>query len=455
MCHPIDDIRVAFPDGVYSDVRLEQTVDSAISLRNGELRDVQNRTETGALCRVHKEGRWYFASTTDLDRIDAILVELAASTALPAGDAIDLETLLEANQADARRFDDARVDAAPLGEKLRLVRRYAQSLTRPSIRTWAARWADQRRDRRFVSSHGADVRHDYQEAGIILHFTMSDGDQTLSESYFRAGHWFHELVDDAEADIAAMQTFLDRCERFVSSAEPIEPGTATVVMAPKVAGVFAHESFGHKSEADFMLGDPAMLEEWHLGKRIGRPLLSIVDSGEPLGSGYMPYDDEGQKTGRTYLIKDGVLSGRLHAGHTAAALGEGTTANARAMSFRFEPIVRMTTTWIEPGTDTVESLLAGVEDGYFIETIKHGSGMSTFTIAPGMSWRIRDGKIAEPVRIAVLTGTVFETMGEIDGLSDTIERPFLVGGGCGKFDQWPLSVGFGGPHVRVRAMSVA
>ena len=81
--------------------------------------------------------------------------------------------------------------------------------------------------------------------------------------------------------------------------------------------------------------------------------------------------------------------------------------------------------------------------------------MSTFTIAPGLCWRIRNGKIAEPVRVAVLTGTVFETLGEIDGLSDSVEVPFLVGGGCGKMEQWPLSVGFGGPYVRVRRMNLA
>ena len=97
----------------------------------------------------------------------------------------------------------------------------------------------------------------------------------------------------------------------------------------------------------------------------------------------------------------------------------------------------------------------GFEDGFFIESCKHGSGMSTFTIAPSLAWRIKDGKVTDPVRIAVITGTVFETMGEIDGLSDTVEQSFKLGGGCGKFEQWPLSVGFGGPYVRIRRMNVA
>ena len=67
---------------------------------------------------------------------------------------------------------------------------------------------------------------------------------------------------------AKFNAFIDKCEHYVVHAEPIEPGNAVVVMSPPVTGVFAHESFGHKSEADFMLGDPSMLEDWKLGTQV-------------------------------------------------------------------------------------------------------------------------------------------------------------------------------------------
>ena len=53
------------------------------------------------------------------------------------------------------------------------------------------------------------------------------------------------------------------------------------------------------------------------------------------------------KAKKTYLIKDGILTGRLHSATTAASLNEELTGNARALNFEFEPIVRMTTTYIE------------------------------------------------------------------------------------------------------------
>ncbi len=80
--------------------------------------------------------------------------------------------------------------------------------------------------------------------------------------------------------------------------------------------------------------------------------------------------------------------------------------------------------------------------------------MSTFTMAPSLSYVIRDGKIAEPVNISVVTGNVFKTLSEIDGVSNELELLSFVTGGCGKMEQYPLPVGFGGPYVRVNNLNV-
>jgi len=453
--HPLESISINFPDGVYADVRLERNAEHRMLIRDGALEDVQAKVETGALIRVLKDGRWLYASTTDLDTIDATLAELACSSALPPADGDSGVSALVVHQDRCWAFDDERVDALSVPVKLELLEHFTVALGRALVRTWSAQWIDQHRDRRFISSRGADVRHDYQECGFTLRFTIGEGAKAVDERFIAADHRFSTLLARKAALIGELAEVLEKCEAFAAGAVPVVPGQATVILSPEVAGVFAHESFGHKSEADFMLGDPAMLDEWSLGTPVASELVSIVDGGAGWGSGYMPYDDEGQKTGETALIRDGMLTGRLHSAMTASVLGEAPTANARAISFRYEPIVRMTTTTFAAGKQSRDQLFSEVEDGFFIETVKHGSGMSTFTIAPGLCWRIRQGVLAEPVRIAVLTGTVFETLGEIDGLSNEVEVPFLLGGGCGKMEQWPLSVGFGGPYVRVRRMSVA
>ena len=78
--------------------------------------------------------------------------------------------------------------------------------------------------------------------------------------------------------------------------------------------------------------------------------------------------------------------------------------------------------------------------------------MSTFTIAPSLAYEIVDGKLGRPVQISVLTGSVFETLGLIDGLTKDVTLLSFVTGGCGKMEQWPLRVAFGGPYLRVRGL---
>ncbi len=440
---------IEWPEGVYADVRFEEATTTSIRIRDGVRDNVTARAEVGAFLRVMRNGMWATAATTDLTDLGAQLRTLAQ--AIPEGQGIDPRGALTPHRETVTPFADRRADQVPLGDKLARLEAVLTAMDRPSIQTWSGTWVDSYRWRAFCSSEGAEVITDGQLVGMAVRYSVGEGENRFSDSWTVGADTIEELGGSAEELSAA----LDVAERFAAEAQPVEAGPATVILSPYTAGVFAHESFGHKSEADFMIGDPSMLEAWKLGSKVGSEVLSIVDDGGIRGSGFTPWDDEGQPASQTWLVKDGVLTGRLHSATTATALGEGVTGNARAMSFRYEPIVRMTSTYIAAGESTKEELFAGVEDGYFIESFRHGSGMSTFTIAPALAWRIRDGRIAEPVRISVISGTVFETLGLIDGVSNEVELMPTVTGGCGKLEQYPLPVAFGGPYVRISRMMVA
>jgi len=450
----VADPQIAFPAGVYSDVRVETRSKTVITTLNGEVIDATTHNTRGAFVRVLRGGIWRMASTTDLSEISGLLESLASGDDVANDTAFDPSERLVPHQATVHRYQDQRVTEISMADKLTLLRRFAGPVsTCELLRQHRAIYADFHQERLFRSSRGAEVRTDHQQAGLALAVTVAHEDSTFSDSLQVAEPSFDILLDqDHESRVG---NWLERVERYVRDAVPIEPGKYPVILAPAVAGVFAHESFGHKSEADFMLGDVASLESWKIGSQVGAETLSIVDDGALTGSGYTPYDDEGQPASKTWLIKDGLLRGRLHSAETATALEESTTGNARAMNFKFEPIVRMTSTYIEAGSDTREQLFERVQDGYYLETFKHGSGMSTFTIAPSLAWRVRDGKIAEPVRINVATGSVFETLGLIEAVSDEVQLTPSVMGGCGKMEQFPLPVAFGGPFVLVSEMNLA
>ena len=113
----------------------------------------------------------------------------------------------------------------------------------------------------------------------------------------------------------------------------------------------------------------------------------------------------------------------------------------------------MTTTYIEKGDRPLSGILAEMDRGIFVDTVNHGSGMSTFTMAPARAYLIENGRITQPVKISVITGNVFATLAEVDAVSAEFEM-HTFGGGCGKMEQQGLPVGFGGPYTRVRKLNV-
>ena len=200
-----------------------------------------------------------------------------------------------------------------------------------------------------------------------------------------------------------------------------------------------------------MLNDKTLQEEWVLGKKVGSELVSICDRGDLLNHGYTPYDDEGTKAGEVWLMKEGILTGRLHDAKSAVALKEKLTGNARAQGFTDAPIVRMTNTFMTAGKDDPEQMIKEVKDGIFVYMVDYGTGQAAFTMKPSISYRIRDGKLCEPLRINVLTGSVFETLFEIDAVGTDFELFDTYS--CGKNGQTVI-VSAGGPSIRVKKLTV-
>lgn len=438
--------------GYYADVRTEDRFTTEIRVLNGVPQEARERTELRAFVRVFDGGMWYYASTTDLSHLQQTLDQLyAVATANPQIENHPLVRQLERNRDRVMTFEQNSVRQVPFADKQALVQQALPLLAAdPCMTMPGARYLDRHSLFSFSSSLGAEITYDYQLCGMILSCDMVEGERKFS------ARWQCGKTDFAELTAALQQAEASLAEQavFMRTSVPVEAGDYPVVLSPVAAGVFAHESFGHKSESDFMLSDEGMKKEWELGKTVGSPILSICECGSLPGAGYTPYDDEGTRARKNDLIRGGILAGRLHSAQTAAALGEAVTGNARAVNCTFEPIVRMTNTYIEGGDATLEELIAPIEKGYFIKEISHGSGMSTFTIAPTLAYEIVNGKVGRPVQISVISGSVFETLGLIDGLSREVEMLSFVSGGCGKLEQYPLPVGFGGPYVRVSRMHV-
>jgi len=243
--------------------------------------------------------------------------------------------------------------------------------------------------------------------------------------------------------------------RDLIKAPKVDSGVYQVILDPQLSGVFAHEAFGHLSEADFVYENPKAREMMKLRRRFGSEILNIVDDGSLVGeNGFTAYDDEGVRGEKSYLIKDGILVGRLHSRETAASMGEKPTGNARAINTSFRPIVRMTTTYIENGETSFDEMLAGIKSGIYACGILGGNtDLERFTFSSAYAYKIENGKITTPLRDVILSGNVFETMHNITMIGNDLT---LFGGlgGCGKGGQMPLPVSDGSPHIRIKNVLV-
>lgn len=442
-----------FPKGLYADVRIERTDYASYRVQNGEVMNNSEVPINGAMVRVYDGKMWYTGVTNDLDSIQQELDNLAA-IAEPDPDILNdpAVKMYEVNKDKVLHFDGENdIRRVTRQQREELVQGYIKACVDdsiPEVKQWYASYQQGHLIKEFYSSKGAEIVQDFQQCfvGIWYDFVV-EGVPYSGGKHFGFTD-FDKLKGHEKEIIEKRDRYLD----YAKNAVDVTAGNYVCVLAPPVTGMFTHESFGHKSEADFMLNDKTLRDEWVMGKKVGSELVSICDSGDMFPHrGYIAYDDEGTAPKETWLIKNGVLTGRLHDANSAAVLGEELTGNARAQDFGCTPMVRMTNTYMQAGDSSPEDIIAGVKDGIYVYDVIYGTGQATFTMKPSICYRIRDGRLAEPLRVNVVTGTVFQTLFDIDAVGNDLE--FCDTSTCGKMGQ-SMPVSDAGPTIRVKSLNV-
>jgi len=428
----------------YIEARLEESQRSHITYRGQELESVGQSTAVGGNIRALVRGGWGFVSFNDLNDLPR-RIELAVKQATLVGKEESRLAPVKAIVDTVANQQDSPL-TIPLAEKKQLLDEYNQIIWHtPHLQTSVIGYADSHKKTIFLSSAGSFIEQPRTDITLRLS-AVAAGDGDVQQAGLSLG---------SRGDFNAMRGLHKEVETMARhavellAAPQVKGGEYTVVLDPVLAGVFVHEAFGHLSESDFVYEDDRLRQVMVLGKRFGSHELNIVDSAARPGlRGSYKYDDEGVPATKTYLIKEGKLVGRLHSRETAAKMGEKPTGNARAINYRYPPIVRMTNTYIEPGKSSFEDIIAGIKEGVYARNWFGGTtSMEMFTFSAGEAYMIRNGKLAEALRPVVLTGNVFTTLNNIDAIAGDLDMN--QGGGCGKAGQMPLPVSNGSPHIRI------
>lgn len=433
----------------YADIRVEDKTNTWVNFRGPDLDTIGSARTVGGIVRALYKGGWGYATFNDLEDLPKRVHEACETARLVGtGTTYFAPNPPVVDTVKANLVKDFR--QVLLAAKKSLMEEYNRIILghHQSIQTSSVRYADSFKHIWFASSEGAFIEEELPDVNIMLGAVAREGD--IVQTAFQTGG----SIDGYQGVEGLHEKARSTAQKAVEllAAPPVTGGKYTVITDQILTGVFTHEAFGHLSESDFVYENPRMQEIMVLGKRFGVDNLNIIDDGTvPGGLGTHRYDYEGVPTRKNYLIKDGMLVGRLHSRETAAKMQEPLTGNARAVHFQHPPIVRMTNTYIQQGTVPFQDMIKDIKLGvYAIKAIGGQTAMEMFTFSAAYGYMIRDGKVAELVRDVVLTGNVFETLLNIDQIGDDLAWDLNGPGGCGKGDQQPLRVGLGGPHIRIQ-----
>jgi TldD protein len=434
----------------YTEIRIEEKETTRVVFRGKELETANANIDKGGIvrCLIRDKG-WGVTTFNNLDdlltKVDQAYQCAQVGTVPEPIELASVEPVEQITTAEMKRdFRDI-----TLAEKKALAERYNQILLGYSNKVIDTQsvYSDVFTHLILANSEGTYIEQEKPSVMVAAFATTRDGDnvQQAYESLSDTRGYEYVLDKDELARKAAQKAV------ELLDAKPVKAGQYTVVADQKLAGVFIHEAFGHLSEADFVYENPKAREMMTMGRRFGKGILNVFDDGSiPDLRGTTLYDDEGTPARRNWLIRDGELVGRLHSRQTAAKMGESASGNARAMNYRFAPIVRMTNTAIDNGTTSFEDMIKDIELGiYACDAYGGQTQLENFSFSSGYAYMIRNGKIAEMVKDVILSGNLFSTLESIDAIGNDFKW-LNGGGGCGKGNQFPLPVGMGSPHIRIQ-----
>ncbi len=437
--------------GDWAEVFVERKRSSGVRLEDGRIEDVAAGRDSGAGVRIVAGDRASYAYTNVLTEEGLGAAAEAARAGLD-GDGTPVAALIERRPEIVHpiEIDPTQAGMETVIEGV-LAADAAAREAGPQVRQVVASYSDVCQEVIVANSDGTFVTDDRTRVRFAVQ-VVAEREGNISTGFDAPGHsgGLELLVRFPPAEIAARAaqkaiTMLD--------ARPCPAGGFPVVLAPGTGGVLIHEACGHGLEADTLVKDASIYSN-RQGERFGSEIVTIVDDATDIGAwGSFGVDDEGIPAQRTLLFDQGVLVGHMSDMRSARKIGHPPTGNGRRQSYAFQPIVRMTNTYLLPGPDDPDEILRSVERGVYAGTFAGGEvnpATGNFVFGMSEAYWIENGAIAYPIRGGTLIGNGPEVLGAIDAVASDFGRKEGV---CGKDGQHaPVTNGMS--TVLLRQMTV-
>lgn len=461
----------------YVDVRVMERTTEGINVKNGRVEGVSSGTSSGFNVRVIVDGAWGFASSARMDdaeaeRIAKQAVQIARASALVAGEAVRLAPL-----APQHGFYRTPMQKDPftiaLNQKVQLLldadaaMRSVQGVTLTS-----GNMEYSREHKLFMSSEGSEVEQELYDVGAAIDASAVDpaSNEIQTRSYpnsfgrqaATSGYEFIEAMDLVNHGARIGEEAVK-----LLAAPQCPAGVTTLILDGPQTALQVHESCGHPIELDRVLGMEAgfvgksflTLDKLDRHYHYGSDVVNITaDATIPGGLGTFGWDDEGVPAQRTAIVTNGIFSGYLMSRDTASVLGLTSNGCVRADGWNRLPMIRMTNVSLEPGTWTLDDLIADTDDGIYMSINKSWSIDDlrlNFQFGVELAYEVKHGKLGRILKNATYTGITPQFWGSCDAICRRDEWVVWGTPNCGKGEPMQtMRTGHGAAPARFRNVQV-
>ena len=437
----------------YAEIFAEYTNDHLISMIDSKVEGVKDTVIAGASVRVYKGLRSVMASTIDTSEAGLLRCAEKAAEALGQGSACIDIVLRE------RLFGDIHPivtvpSTVPNAQKVDILKAgyFAAREYDESIRQVSGMLLDVDHNILVANSEGLYTQDRQIRTRMMIQAVADKGQGPQTGSGSPGRRMGLEMFDTIDPRSIGIQA--GRQAVTMAGAGYCPAGVMPVAINNSFGGVIFHEACAHSLEAACVAYGQSQFTMDKLGTQIAGSKVTAIDDGTMPGEwGSINIDDEGTPATRNVLIENGVLKNYMIDKFNGRRMGMASTGASRRQSYAHTPTSRMTNTFIAPGPDTDEAIIASIEYGLFAASMGGGSvnpvtGDFNFSVSEG--YMVRNGKICEPVRGACLVGNGSDVIKNIDMVSSNLD---LAQGMCGASSGMvPTCVGQ--PMIRVSSITV-
>ena len=444
--------------GDLAEIFMENTVKDNITMTNGQIEKAGWSVEYGLGLRIILGTSAVYAYTNNTGRESLLKLASEAAQAVKASlkDEPTIKSVITLDRREWQRFSDEvkipidKVAKSDIVAKLRLASEAAYAYD-PLVTQTSNTFASVVQDVLIVNSNGIWAEDRRARSRAMVQAVATEGNEKqmgFIAPGTKGGYEFLDSLDTARMGREAAETAVTMLKGDLCPS-----GRMPVIIDNAFGGVIFHEACAHSLEAT-SVAKGASVFTGKLGEAIAAPIVNAVDDGTEAGQwGTLNIDDEGTKTRRTTLIENGVLKSYLVDYLNGLKMNMPSTGSGRRESYRYAPTSRMTNTYILPGKDKPEDIIAATEYGLYAKQMGGGSvdpSSGDFNFAVLEGYMVRDGKVAEAVRGATLIGKGHEVLLDIDMVGDNFEAGQ---GMCGSLSG-AVPTNVGQPMLRVKEMTV-